>query len=45
MRRSPARSGTCPQVLNHLQFLTIRRYLGFVFAALVILLLALALWQ
>jgi hydrogenase-4 component B len=33
------------QVLNHLQFLTIRRYLGFVFAALVILLLALALWQ
>ncbi len=32
-------------VLNHLQFLTIRRYLGFVFAALVILLLALALWQ
>jgi hydrogenase-4 component B len=33
------------QVMNHLQFLTIRRYLGFVFAALVILLLALALWQ
>jgi hydrogenase-4 component B len=33
------------QVLNHLQFLTIRRYLGFVFAALVILLLALVLWQ
>ncbi len=33
------------EVLNHLQFLTIRRYLGFVFAALVILLLALALWQ
>jgi formate hydrogenlyase subunit 3/multisubunit Na+/H+ antiporter MnhD subunit len=32
-------------VLNFLQFLTIRRYLGFVFAALVILLLALALWQ
>jgi formate hydrogenlyase subunit 3/multisubunit Na+/H+ antiporter MnhD subunit len=32
-------------VLNALQFLTIRRYLGFVFAALVILLLALALWQ
>jgi hypothetical protein len=31
--------------LNALQFLTIRRYLGFVFAALVILLLALALWQ
>ena len=33
------------QVLNVLQFLTIRRYLGFVFAALVILLLTLALWQ
>jgi hydrogenase-4 component B len=33
------------QVLNHLQFLTIRRYLGFVFAALVILLLALVLLQ
>ena len=30
--------------LNHLQFLTIRRYLSLVFAALVILLLALALW-
>jgi hydrogenase-4 component B len=37
--------GRTSQVLNHLQFLTIRRYLGFVFAALVILLLALALWQ
>jgi hydrogenase-4 component B len=33
------------EVLNVLQFLTIRRYLGFVFAALVILLLTLALWQ
>ena len=33
------------ELLNALQFLTIRRYLGFVFAALVILLLALALWQ
>jgi formate hydrogenlyase subunit 3/multisubunit Na+/H+ antiporter MnhD subunit len=33
------------QMLNVLQFLTIRRYLGFVFAALVILLLTLALWQ
>jgi hydrogenase-4 component B len=32
-------------LLNHMQFLTVRRYLGFVFAALVILLLALALWQ
>jgi formate hydrogenlyase subunit 3/multisubunit Na+/H+ antiporter MnhD subunit len=31
--------------LNALQFLTIRRYLGFVFVALVFLLLALALWQ
>jgi hydrogenase-4 component B len=30
---------------NVLQFLTIRRYLGFVFAALVVLLLALTLWQ
>jgi len=31
--------------MNVLQFLTIRRYLGFVFIALVLLLLALALWQ
>jgi len=31
--------------LNRLQFLTIRRYLGFVFLALIALLLALALWQ
>jgi formate hydrogenlyase subunit 3/multisubunit Na+/H+ antiporter MnhD subunit len=31
--------------LNVLQFLTIRRYLGFVFAALVLLLMALTLWQ
>jgi hypothetical protein len=30
---------------NALQFLTIRRYLGFVFATLVVLLLALTLWQ
>jgi hypothetical protein len=30
---------------NRLQFLTIRRYLGFVFATLVMLLLALTLWQ
>jgi hydrogenase-4 component B len=37
--------GWTSQVLNHLQFLTIRRYLGFVFAALVLLLLTLALWQ
>jgi hydrogenase-4 component B len=33
------------EVMNALQFLTIRRYLGFVFLALVALLLALALWQ
>jgi hypothetical protein len=31
--------------LNHLQFLTIRRYLSLVFAALVFLLSVLALWQ
>jgi hydrogenase-4 component B len=30
---------------NQMQFLTIRRYLGFVFGALVVLLLALTLWQ
>ena len=35
----------CGEALNELQFLTIRRYLGFVFVALVILLLALTLWQ
>jgi hypothetical protein len=33
------------QTLNHLQFLTIRRYLAFVFVALVALLLMLAIWQ
>jgi hydrogenase-4 component B len=33
------------EVMNVLQFLTIRRYLGLVFLALVALLLALALWQ
>ena len=32
-------------LLNVLQFLTIRRYLGFVFIALILLLLVLALWQ
>jgi hypothetical protein len=37
--------GRIATILNALQFLTIRRYLGFVFAALVVLLLALALWQ
>ncbi len=31
--------------LNHLQFLTVRRYLSLVFGALVLLLLALAIWQ
>jgi hydrogenase-4 component B len=31
--------------LNALQFMSIRRYLGFVFAALVVLLMALAAWQ
>jgi hypothetical protein len=31
--------------LNHLQFLTIRRYLTLVFAALIILLLGLTLWE
>jgi hydrogenase-4 component B len=31
-------------LLNRLQFLTIRRYLGFVFVALVILLVILAIW-
>jgi hypothetical protein len=31
--------------LNHLQFLTIRRYLSLVFLALVTLLLVLAVWQ
>jgi hypothetical protein len=30
--------------MNHLQFLTIRRYLGFVFGALVTLLLTVAIW-
>jgi hypothetical protein len=30
---------------NALQFLTIRRYLGFVFGALVVLLMALTIWQ
>jgi formate hydrogenlyase subunit 3/multisubunit Na+/H+ antiporter MnhD subunit len=36
---------TIAQTLNHLQFLTIRRYLAFVFIALVALLLMLAIWQ
>jgi hydrogenase-4 component B len=31
--------------LNHLQFLTIRQFLSLVFAALVLLLLVLAIWQ
>jgi len=33
------------QALNYLQFLTIRRYLSLVFAALIVLLLTLTLWQ
>jgi formate hydrogenlyase subunit 3/multisubunit Na+/H+ antiporter MnhD subunit len=37
--------GAVSERLNILQFLTIRRYLGFVFAALVLLLMALTLWQ
>jgi len=37
--------GSVTQALNYLQFLTIRRYLSLVFGALVVLLLALALWQ
>lgn len=37
--------GAVADRLNHLQFLTIRRYLSLVFGALVILLLTLAIWQ
>ena len=37
--------GFAAERLNHLQFLTIRRYLSLVFLALVVLLLVLALWQ
>jgi len=37
--------GAVAERLNVLQFLTIRRYLGFVFAALIVLLLTLTLWQ
>jgi NADH:ubiquinone oxidoreductase subunit 5 (subunit L)/multisubunit Na+/H+ antiporter MnhA subunit len=37
--------GAAANVLNVLQFLTIRRYLGFVFVALIVLLVLLALWQ
>ncbi|MBU6457701.1 MAG: hydrogenase 4 subunit B [Bradyrhizobium sp.] len=36
--------GTSATLLNHIQFLTIRRYLSFVFVALVFLLVFLALW-
>jgi NADH:ubiquinone oxidoreductase subunit 5 (subunit L)/multisubunit Na+/H+ antiporter MnhA subunit len=35
---------TSATLLNHIQFLTIRRYLAFVFIALVVLLVVLALW-
>ena len=44
-RRSPALVGCAADRLNHLQFLTIRRYLSLVFVALVVLLLVLALWR
>ena len=37
--------GIAADRMNVLQFLTIRRYLGFVFVALILLLLVLALWQ
>ena len=37
--------GLAADHLNHLQFLTIRQFLSLVFAALVLLLLVLALWQ
>jgi hypothetical protein len=37
--------GFAAEKLNHLQFLTIRRYLSLVFLALVFLLLVLALWS
>jgi formate hydrogenlyase subunit 3/multisubunit Na+/H+ antiporter MnhD subunit len=37
--------GATADRMNVLQFLTIRRYLGFVFVALILLLLVLALWQ
>jgi hypothetical protein len=37
--------GAVAERLNALQFLTIRRYLGFVFVALVVLLMAIAAWQ
>jgi hypothetical protein len=33
------------ELLNHLQFLTIRRYLVFVFVLLILLLLGLGLWS
>jgi hypothetical protein len=36
--------GTWATLLNHVQFLTIRRYLSLVFVALVVLLVVLALW-
>jgi formate hydrogenlyase subunit 3/multisubunit Na+/H+ antiporter MnhD subunit len=36
--------GASATTLNHVQFLTIRRYLSFVFIALVVLLMVLALW-
>ena len=44
-RRSRGFVGFATERLNVLQFLTIRRYLTLVFAALVLLLLVLAIWQ
>jgi hydrogenase-4 component B len=37
--------GVISEWMNRMQYLTIRRYLSFVFLALVLLLVALALWQ
>ena len=45
MRPSPRAFPLPQRRMNHLQFLTIRRYLGLVFFALVFLLLVLAIWQ
>ena len=44
-RRSPAAVGFAADRLNHLQFLTIRRYLTLVFLALIFLLLVLVAWR
>ena len=44
MRRSGKPSNIVAERLNRLQYLSIRHYLGFVFASLVGLLLVLAIW-